>query len=136
MLQVLLIGVMPRTLALWQRLTVLEVLRHHANLRLPLWLERRLVGVIVTPRMHGIHHAAEPDEMDTNWSSGLSLWDRLHGTLRLNIPQAEVAIGVPEHRPGARLTLAQLLAMPFRRLPQTALPTHRAFPGRPDELAP
>jgi sterol desaturase/sphingolipid hydroxylase (fatty acid hydroxylase superfamily) len=134
-LQVLLIGVTPRTLALWQRLTVLEVLLHHSNLRLPLWLERRLVGVIVTPRMHGIHHSAEPDEMNTNWSSGFSFWDRLHGTLRLNIPQAEVAIGLPEHRPGARLTLAGLLAMPFRRPPLDAPPGHRKFPGRPDELA-
>lgn len=135
-LQVLLIGVTPRTLALWQRLTVLEVLLHHSNLHLPLWLERSLVGVIVTPRMHGIHHSAQPDEMNTNWSSGLSFWDRLHGTLRLNIPQEEVTIGVPECRPGARLTLARLLAMPFRRLPQTTPSAQRTFPGGPDDMAP
>lgn len=48
--------------------------------------------------MHGIRHSAEPDEMNTNWSSGLSFWERPHGTLQLNIPQTEVTIGVPEHR--------------------------------------
>ena len=35
----------------------LEVLFHHSNIRLPIRLERMLNQVIVTPRMHGIHHS-------------------------------------------------------------------------------
>lgn len=135
-LQVCLIGVTPRTLTLWQKLTVLEVLLHHSNLRMPLRWERRLVRLLVTPRMHGIHHSIVPDEMDANWSSGLSVWDRLHGTLRLNIPQAEVTIGLADCRKPAGLTLPRLLAMPFRRHSPRMPPAGRNFSGPPDRLMP
>ncbi|MEO7135646.1 MAG: sterol desaturase family protein, partial [Vicinamibacterales bacterium] len=88
--QVLIIGVRPRDLARWQSLTLLSVLFHHSNVRLPEPIERALGWLLVTPRMHGIHHSAEPSQMNANWSSGLSLWDRLHGTLRLDVPQARI----------------------------------------------
>ena len=113
--QVALIGVGPKALTAWQRLTLAEVIFHHANLRLPLAFERWLVRLIVTPRMHGIHHSTAPDERDANWSSGLSVWDRLHGTLKLNVPQATVEIGLPERRRPEEVQLPQLLAMPFER---------------------
>lgn len=135
-LQVSLIGVGPRTLTLWQRLTVLEVLLQHSNLRIPVRWERRLVRCLVTPRMHGIHHSIVPDEMNANWSSGLSVWDRLHGTLRLNIPQAQVTIGVADCRKPSGLTLPRLLAMPFRRQPARTPPAGRNFSGPPHRLMP
>jgi sterol desaturase/sphingolipid hydroxylase (fatty acid hydroxylase superfamily) len=65
---------------------MLSILFHHLNMRLPLDLEKRLNYLIVTPRMHGIHHSIIRAEEDSNWSSGLTLWDRLHGTLKLNVP--------------------------------------------------
>src|SRR3546814_18324800 len=60
---------------------------------------------IVTPRMHGIHHSAVQEETDSNWSSGLTIWDRLHGTLRLDVPQDAITIGVPAYRNPAEVTL-------------------------------
>jgi sterol desaturase/sphingolipid hydroxylase (fatty acid hydroxylase superfamily) len=111
--QIVLIGVSPRALSLWQTLLMLSVLFHHSNVRLPVGAERRLVRLVVTPRMHGIHHSAVRAETDSNWSSGLTLWDRLHGTLRLDVPQASVDIGVPAYRDPRELGLADILAMPF-----------------------
>ncbi len=49
---------------------------------------------LLTPRMHGIHHSMVADESDSNWSSGLAIWDWLHGTVRLNVPQDAIEIGV------------------------------------------
>jgi hypothetical protein len=43
------------------------------------------------------------------------VWDRLHGTLKLNVPQATVEIGLPERRRPEEVQLPQLLAMPFER---------------------
>jgi len=94
--QVLLIGTSPRALSLWQLLLMVEILFHHSNVRLPRDFERILVRFVVTPRMHGIHHSAARDEMDSNWSSGLTVWDALHGTLRLDVPQDAITIGVPD----------------------------------------
>ena len=111
--QILCIGVRRQTLSLWQTLTLLSVLFHHSNVRLPLVLERILVHFIITPRMHGIHHSIVKDETDSNWSSGLTIWDRLHGTLRLDVPQGAITIGVPAYRVPEEITLRHLLAMPF-----------------------
>ena len=70
------------------------MLFHHANIRIPERLERRLALLLTTPRMHGIHHMARRDATDSNWSSGISLWDRLHGTFRLDLAPDAIRIGV------------------------------------------
>jgi sterol desaturase/sphingolipid hydroxylase (fatty acid hydroxylase superfamily) len=114
---VLLIGLSPFTFSVWQCVFLLSILFHHSNLELPLRWERLLNKLIVTPRMHGIHHSIVQRETNSNWSSGLTLWDWLHGTLRLNVPQAEVTIGVPAFQAPETVTLPRVLAMPFEHLP-------------------
>lgn len=111
--QVLLIGVSPQSYAAWQNLLLVSILFHHSNVRLPVETERRLNLLLVTPRMHGIHHSTVRGERDANWSSGLTLWDRLHGTLRLNVPQAGIEIGVPAYRESEELGLSAILKLPF-----------------------
>jgi sterol desaturase/sphingolipid hydroxylase (fatty acid hydroxylase superfamily) len=111
--QVVVIGVDARTLALWQTLTLMSVLFHHSNVRLPERLESALGAVLVTPRMHGIHHSREADEMQANWSSGLSLWDRLHGTLRTDVPQEAIEIGVDGFDAPSEVRLAEMVRAPF-----------------------
>ena len=113
-LQVAAIG--PSALGLWlyQVLLASSVLFHHSNTRLPVRIERALVRFIVTPRMHGIHHSDWRNETDSNWSSLLSVWDVLHRTLRLNVPQSEVVVGVPAYRDPSDVTLPRVLLMPFR----------------------
>jgi len=112
-LQVAALGASPRALRLWQTLTLGAILFHHSNLRLPERLERRLGWVLATSRMHGIHHSVVRAEQDSNWSSGLSLWDRLHGTLRWDPPQESIVVGVPAAQAQDRLGLARTLALPF-----------------------
>lgn len=113
--QVLLIGVGPRTLALWQAVTLIEIVFHHANLRLPVGVERQLARLVMTPRLHGIHHSTRREETEANWSSGLTLWDRLHGTLKTDVPQQSITIGVPRYRDPRELVLPKLVIMPFGR---------------------
>ncbi len=126
--QVLLIGAGPRTLSLWQALTFVSILFHHSNLRLPRRLDRLLTLAIVTPRMHGVHHSDRPEETGSNWSSMLTVWDRLHGTLNLEPPQARIRIGVPAYRDPAELTLGRLLALPFEAQRPTWRPAVRNDP--------
>ncbi len=111
--QVLLIGVDRRTLEWWQRCLFASVVFHHSNLELPESTEAALVTVAVTPRMHGIHHATRREWMDTNYSSLLSIWDRLHRTWRLDVPQAAITIGVDGLQASDDVTLERSLALPF-----------------------
>lgn len=125
--QVLAIGVTPLSLSVWQVLLFLSIVFHHSNMELPEGLERALNVLIVTPRMHGIHHSTRREETDSNWSSGLSVWDRLHGTLRLDRPQAEITIGVPAYRNPEDVTLPKVLAMPFgEQRPTWSAPSSQA----------
>ena len=119
--QVLLLGVDRSTLRIWQQMLVVSVMFHHSNLELPIDFERALVPFLVTPRMHGIHHSRRSTEMDSNYSSLLSCWDRLHRSLRLNVPQASVTIGVQGFSRPEDVTLAASLTLPLRRDPRLLL---------------
>jgi len=123
--QVLVLGPSPLAVASWQLLLFVSILFHHSNLRLPLGLERALVRVVVTPRMHGIHHSLYLNETNANWSSLLSGWDRLHRTLVLDVPQKDVPIGVPTCRDPRQVTLGRILVRPFESHPEDHGP-----PGR------
>lgn len=114
-LQVALIGTSPRALRVWQTWFFLSVLFHHSNVRLPPRLERLLARLLTTPRMHGVHHSATRVQTDSNWSSGLSLWDHLHGTFRWEEAQQPPVIGVPGYRSPGAVKLLPSLALPFER---------------------
>ena len=111
--QIALIGTTPTALVVWQTATLVSILFHHSNVRLPMALERILSTVIVTPRMHGIHHSIVDDQVNSNWSSGLALWDRIHGTFRLDVPQEAITIGVPRLQTPRDVTLQRMLVLPF-----------------------
>jgi len=115
LVQVAVIGASPGHLATYTLVLTLSALFHHSNLRLPFRLERVLVHLIVTPRMHGIHHSTVRRETDSNYSSILAVWDRLHRTLRLNRPQDEIVIGLPGSGAAAEAAgLWRLQLRPFR----------------------
>jgi sterol desaturase/sphingolipid hydroxylase (fatty acid hydroxylase superfamily) len=130
--QILGIGVPPAALTLWQNALLVSILFHHSNVKLPLAIERAIARVFVTPRMHGIHHSLVPEETNSNWSSGLTVWDWLHGTLHLNVPQRDITIGVPAYREPGDITLGKSLELPFvRQRPWRLLPGD-GEPARPD----
>jgi sterol desaturase/sphingolipid hydroxylase (fatty acid hydroxylase superfamily) len=81
---------------------------------MPVSIERALNAVFVTPRMHGIHHSNIREENRANFGVVFPWWDRLHRTLRLNVPQAQVTIGIPGYSRPEDNALLHSLLMPFR----------------------
>ena len=112
--QIVVIGVSPLAFAAWQAFLFPSILFHHSNVRLSKDLERYLRYLIVTPPLHGIHHSIVEAETNSNWSSGLTIWDRLHGTLRTDVPQDKIITGVPAYRPD-EVILTKILKMPFEK---------------------
>jgi sterol desaturase/sphingolipid hydroxylase (fatty acid hydroxylase superfamily) len=115
MVQVGLAGIAPAVYLLYEVFFNLATMFHHSNLRLPLAWERAVNLVTVTPRMHGLHHSAVGMETNSNYSVVFRWWDHLHGTLRLNVPQDQVVIGVPGYLRPEDNALLPLLAAPFVR---------------------
>ena len=139
--QIALLGVRPAPLAAWQTLTVLSVMFHHSNVRLPVSVERVLSWLVMTPRLHGIHHSIVEREFDSNYSSGLAVWDVLHGTRLANVPQQAVTIGIPAIRDLDEIRLGRTLGLPFEaeappwRLPDGGVPERAPLPTPTERLA-
>ena len=113
--QVSLIGTPAWAFAIYQAAFQIEVLFHHSNLRLPIRIERLLNKVIVTPRMHGIHHSQVWRENNSNYGTIFSWWDRLHRTLGLHIPQSQIVIGIPGYTLPGDNGVRNALLMPFQK---------------------
>jgi hypothetical protein len=101
---------------------------HHSNTRLPAGFERVLAWLLVTPQMHAIHHSIEPQQTHSNFSSGLAIWDRLHGTLRLDRAASDVTIGIAEFR--EPVAFVEFLELPLSApLPAVPGPENRRAAG-------
>jgi sterol desaturase/sphingolipid hydroxylase (fatty acid hydroxylase superfamily) len=109
------IGISGWAFAVYQLIFQAEVLFHHSNLRLPIRFERLLSKIIVTPRMHGIHHSQVWRENNSNFGTVFTWWDRIHRTLGLNIPQSQVAIGIPGYCLEEDNRVSNALLLPFRK---------------------
>ncbi|MEJ7607363.1 MAG: sterol desaturase family protein [Bryobacteraceae bacterium] len=112
--QVAVVGASPQAVAIWQTCLFVSILFHHSNVRLPIGLERRLRYAIATPRLHGIHHRPEQTCLNSNWSSGLSIWDIIHRTHRWHQDE-QLQTGVPGYQRAEDVTLKRSLLLPFER---------------------
>ncbi len=125
--QVGLLGITPFIYLVYELAFTLATMFHHSNLRLPLWLERSLNKIFVTPRMHGIHHSAVGPETNSNYSVVFRWWDYLHRSLRLNIRQREIVIGVAGYLLPPDNHLIYLIILPFtRQRPYWRFPSGKA----------
>jgi sterol desaturase/sphingolipid hydroxylase (fatty acid hydroxylase superfamily) len=89
---------------------------NHANLRLPLGLDRGMRLVLVTPDMHRVHHSVHREEHDSNYGFALSVWDRI---FRTYVPQPKagheaMTVGL-EWQDDRTMRLGWVLGSPFRR---------------------
>src|SRR6202011_4051694 len=113
--QVSVIGLSGWAFAVYELVFQANTLFHHSNLRLPIRFERLLNKVLVTPRMHGIHHSQVRRENNSNFGVVFPWWDRVHRTIGLNIPQVEIAIGIAGYSQPQDGNLRNALLMPFRK---------------------
>jgi len=113
--QILLIGASPVAVVIYEVLFQANTLFHHSNLRLPIRAERLMNRLVVTPRMHGIHHSMVQRENTSNFSVVFPFWDRLFATLILNVPQQEIMIGIPAYDTVQSNRFGALVPLPFRR---------------------
>jgi sterol desaturase/sphingolipid hydroxylase (fatty acid hydroxylase superfamily) len=113
--QVSVIGISGWAFAVYELVFQANTLFHHSNLRLPIRFERLLNKMLVTPRMHGIHHSQVQRENNSNFGVVFPWWDRVHRTLGLNIAQAEIAIGIAGYSQPDDNQLQNALLMPFRK---------------------
>ena len=93
---------------------------NHANVKLPLWLDRILRLVLVTPDMHRVHHSIIRREHDTNYGFAMSIWDRMMGTYTDQPAKGhdDMTIGLEAYQHDGPSQLGWSLKLPLEGLPQ------------------
>ena len=112
---VLLIGPAAITVMVFEIILNGTALFNHANLKLPVKLDRWMRLFIVTPDMHRVHHSVRPSETHSNFGFSLSLWDRLFRTYTAQPQQGhlDMQIGLPQYQTSLPEHLAWSLTLPF-----------------------
>ena len=83
---------------------------NHANVQLPLGA---LEALLITPRLHRLHHL--PATTERNLGTMLTLWDRLRGTLVAAEPAGPYVFGMAGERAPYPEGWCRQLVAPFRR---------------------
>jgi len=112
-----LIGVTLPQLLVYETLSLPVILFHHSNVRISGRADRCLRWLIVTPWMHYVHHSRWQPETDSNYTSFLSIWDRLFGTFKLRDKPAEISLGLDHYEEREWRRLPGMLAAPFKKSP-------------------
>ena len=113
---IILVGVPVFSVVLFEIILNGCAMFNHSNLRLPLWLDRMIRALIVTPDMHRIHHSIHNSEYNTNYGFSLSVWDRIFSSYR-DQPEGRhesMAIGQKVFNQPGEARLDRLVTQPFR----------------------
>lgn len=115
---VLLLGATPTVVLAFEIVLSSFALFTHANLNLPVGLDRWVRRIFVTPDMHRIHHSVLRAEHNTNFGFHVSWWDRLFGSYLYNpqSDQSSMALGLEKFRTAADQRLPALLRQPLDTL--------------------
>lgn len=90
----------------------------HANISLPVWIDKPLSYVFVTPNVHKFHHHFERPWTDTNFGNIFSIWDRLFGTFVYDDPK-KIKYGLDVLDPAKDENVGYQLGLPFNKSVKT-----------------
>jgi sterol desaturase/sphingolipid hydroxylase (fatty acid hydroxylase superfamily) len=114
---VLVLGVPPVAVLVFEVVLNTTSLFNHGNVRLPALLDRVLRLLVVTPDMHRVHHSIDQRETDSNYGFNVPWWDRLFGTYRDQpaLGHDRMMLGIDRFRELRELWLDRMLWQPLRR---------------------
>lgn len=110
---IILTGMSFAEVVLFETVLNISTLFHHSNVAIPERWDRALRAVIVTPNMHRVHHSIERFETNSNYTSLLSVWDRLFRSFRKREDTRTITIGLPRLREEKWQKLPGFLITPF-----------------------
>jgi len=112
---VLLLGAPVLSVIIFEILLNATSMFNHGNIELPLWMDRILRLLLVTPDMHRIHHSTIPKETNSNFGFNLPWWDRLFGTYQAQPTKGhqDMDIGLSQFQTEKSSEIVWMLKIPF-----------------------
>ena len=115
-LAVVLVGAPMWMVFLYQSASVVLSQFNHANISLPVKIDKMLSYFIVSPDMHKVHHHYILPHTDSNYGNIFSIWDRLFGTFS-TIKREDIVYGIDTHMEvDKNNSLNNLLKIPFQKV--------------------
>jgi sterol desaturase/sphingolipid hydroxylase (fatty acid hydroxylase superfamily) len=112
---ILLSGIQLWHVALYELIMFPIVQFHHANVALSPGADQLLRTLIATPSMHKVHHSDYQPETDSNYTSLLSVWDRVFGSFRIRADEKNIQFGLTSVDPKTAGRVGRMLRLPFRK---------------------
>jgi sterol desaturase/sphingolipid hydroxylase (fatty acid hydroxylase superfamily) len=101
---------------IYQTILTIFVAFTHANISLPLWLDKGMSYILVSPNMHKVHHHWKQPYTDSNYGAVFSIWDRLFRTY-LELDKSKLRYGLDKYYSNDKdEDLASLMKKPFIKL--------------------
>ena len=100
---------------IYQTLVVIATAFTHANISLPVTVDRFLSWILISPNMHKVHHHWKQPYTDSNYGAVFSVWDRVFGTFRF-LDAKSIQYGIDRDYPKEKdEDLMNLLKSPFQK---------------------
>jgi sterol desaturase/sphingolipid hydroxylase (fatty acid hydroxylase superfamily) len=112
---ILLLGVPPEGVLIFELVFGVANLFEHGNFDLPRRFDPIVQRGFITPALHRRHHTSDWRELNTNFGTVFSIWDRAAGTFRASDGERRVVTGLPDWTGARAPSLSEALLLPLRR---------------------
>ena len=113
---ILVAGAPMYAIMIFQTTLILFTAFTHANISLPVKLDKALSYFFISPNMHKVHHHWQQPFTDSNYGAIFSIWDRLLGTYRELAP-SQIKYGLDCYYPNEQdENFLLLLRKPFGKM--------------------
>jgi sterol desaturase/sphingolipid hydroxylase (fatty acid hydroxylase superfamily) len=111
---ILALGLEPEGLLWYEVILTVNVVFHHSNINVGTRVDSMIRNVIVSPVMHKLHHSVKPKEFSSNYSSILSVWDRVFGSWTETDKPDEIKLGLAIYRDPRWQGYKGIMLTPFK----------------------
>ena len=114
-LAILITGASFGLVMMYQSISVFFAHLTHANIKMPMNLDKILSYILVTPNFHKVHHHYLQPHTDSNYGNIFSIWDHVFGTVRNMNKMNDLIYGIDTHmKASEHSSISNLLLIPFQ----------------------
>ena len=74
------------------------------------------IAILLSPHYHQLHHSVAEKHWDRNFGLGLSIWDRMFGTLVVPEPDEDFVFGLTDNEHDEYQSLYKLHFVPLKKI--------------------
>ena len=114
-LAILITGASFGLVMMYQSISVFFAHLTHANIKMPMNLDKILSYILVTPNFHKVHHHYLQPHTDSNYGNIFSIWDHVFGTVKHMNKMDDLIYGIDTHMKASEHSrISNLLLIPFQ----------------------